>query len=378
VNIQALNSIRALLDKPYTPILSFCAGVTYDTLTLTRIDRLFDNLFLLLYVTLLGALIIITGRAKLEPWPNASLPTSPWSPLTLLQKTKAYHTPALHFLFGSLFSAYAIVYSRSASLNSSAIFLGVIVIVLIANEFYHHRFSTLTLQVTLYALVTFSFFTFFLPVMTGYMNTFVFLLGVGLSMAVVIRVVTLTYRGVSLPSPWSPVLTGLPAIGLVAVFTGFYFLNWIPPVPLSLKFAGIYHHVEKTDDVYHLTFEEGAWYDFWKDGDDVIRGEGPAYCFISVFAPVRLETTIFHHWQYRPYSKSETNNERPFHTTDRIPITISGGREAGYRSYTVKNHVNPGDWQVTIETEDERVIDRIVFSVLDPKEEKQEFKIITY
>ncbi|MDT7044230.1 DUF2914 domain-containing protein [Candidatus Nitronereus thalassa] len=378
LNVPALKTFRTFLDKPYTPILSFCAGVTYDTLTLTRIDRLFDNLILLLYVALLGTLIILTGRAKLEDWPSAPLHRSPWSPLSLLHKTKTYHIPALHFLFGSLFSAYAIVYSRSASLNSSAIFLGVIVIVLVANEFYHHRFSTLTLQVTLYALVTFSFFTFFLPVVTGYMNTLVFLLGVGLSIAVVFRVVMLTYRGVSVPNPWSPVLTGLPAIGLVAIFTGFYFLNWIPPVPLSLKFAGIYHQVEKIEDSYHLTFEEGPWYNFWKDTDDVIRGEGPAYCFISVFAPVRLETTNYHHWQYRPTSTIETEKARPFHTTDRIPITISGGREAGYRSYTVKNHVNPGDWQVTIETEDERIIDRIEFSVKASVAENPEYETITY
>lgn len=375
---QALKSYQNLLSKPYTPILSFCAGVTYDTFTLTRIDRLFDNLFLLLYVTLLGTLIILTGRAKLEHWPSVPLQVSRWSPLSLLQKTKAYQIPALHFLFGSLFSAYAIVYSRSASFNSSAIFLGVIVIVLVANEFFHHRFSTLTLQVTLYALVTFSFFTFFLPVVTGYMSTFVFLLGVALSMAVVIRVVTLTYRGVSTPSRWSAILTSLPAIGLVTVLTGFYFLNWIPPVPLSLKFAGIYHQVEKTNGSYRLTFEEGAWYAFWKDADDVIQDEGPAYCFISVFAPVRLETTIYHHWQYRPFSKTPSNDDRPFRTTDRIPITISGGREAGYRSYTVKNHVNPGEWQVTIETEDQRIIGSIEFSVMSSDTERPEFTTITY
>ena len=366
VNPQVLKSLRTFLDKPYTPFLSFCAGVTYDTLTLTRIDRLLDNLFLLLYVTLLGTLIILTGRAHLGNWPTLSMHASPWSPLAILHKTKPYHVPALHFLFGSLFSAYAIVYSRSASLNSSAIFLGVIVIVLVLNEFFHNRLSGLTIQTTLYALVTFSFFTFFLPVVTGYMNTLVFLIGVGLSMAVVIRVVTLTYQRVSLPSRWSRVFTTLPAIGLVGVLTGFYFWNWIPPVPLSLKFAGIYHKVEKSNGSYHLTFEEGPWYDFGKESDDILRGEGPAYCFVSVFAPVSLETTIYHHWQYRTSSKTKSGEERPFHTTDRIPIKISGGREAGYRSYTVKQHVNPGEWQVTIETEDGRLIGKTSFVVQKP------------
>ncbi len=378
VTPQAVKSFRSLLNKPYTPLLSFCAGITYDSLTLTRIDRLIDNLLLLLYVTLLGALIILTGRAQLGqslvPPPQAV----PWSPLTIIHKLKPYYVPALHFLFGSLFSAYAIVYSQSVSFNASALFLAVIVIVLIVNEFFHSRLSDLTVQVALYALVAFSFFTFFLPVATGYMNTLVFLIGVGLSIAVVIRVVMLTYRGVSAPSRRNAILTSLPAIALVGVFTGFYFLNWIPPVPLSLKFAGVYHHVEKTNGSYRLTFEEGSWYEFWKASDDVIRGKGPVYCFVAVFAPVSLETTIYHHWQYRPPSKAETANDRPFQTTDRIPIEISGGREAGYRSYTVKQRVNPGEWHVTVETEDGRIIGKMTFSVEEDDVEFRRLETIVY
>jgi len=329
-------------------------------------------------VTLLGTLIILTGRVQLGQSPNLPTQASPWSPLAILQNAKPYYVPALHFLFGSLFSAYAIVYFHSTSLSTSAIFLGVIVIVLVLNEFFHSRLSGLTIQVTLFALVTFSFFTFFLPVVTGYMNTLVFLIGVSLSIAAVVRVVTLTYRGVSIPWKWNAVVTSLPAIGLIGVLTGFHFLNWIPPVPLSLKFAGIYHQVEKSNGSYRLTFEEGSWYNFWKESDDVIRGEGPAYCFISVFAPVSLETTIYHHWQHRAFSKTKSGEKRPFHTTDRIPIKISGGRQAGYRSYTVKQHLNPGEWQVTVETEDERIIGKTTFLVEPDDREFRRVETLVY
>lgn len=363
MNAQAMKSFQVLLGKPYTPVLFFSAGITYDSLTLSRIDHLTDNLFLFLYVTLLGTLIVLTGRAHLGQWPSLPPQASARSVLALLHKTKPYHVPALHFLFGSLFSAYAIVYSKSASFNASAIFLGIIIIVLVLNEFFHSRLSGLTIQITLYALVAFSFFTFFLPVATGYMNTFVFFIGVCLSLAAVLRVISLTYQGISTPSPWNPLLTSLPAIGMIGVLTGFYFLNWIPPVPLSLKFAGIYHQVERTNGSYRLTFEEGSWFDFFKESDDIYRGDGPVFCFVSVFAPVSLETTIYHHWQYRTVSESDTDEDRPFHTTDRIPINISGGRDAGYRSYTVKQHVNPGDWKITVETEDKRIIGKVKFLV---------------
>ena len=57
--------LRGALAKPFLPIVYFFAGVTYDTVTLTRIDRLIDNLILLLYLCLLGVLIVLKGRADL-------------------------------------------------------------------------------------------------------------------------------------------------------------------------------------------------------------------------------------------------------------------------------------------------------------------------
>ena len=49
--------------------------------------------------------------------------------------------------------------------------------------------------VSLYALVAFSFFTFSLPVATGWMSTELFLIGAGLSAIVTVGIVRLVYRG---------------------------------------------------------------------------------------------------------------------------------------------------------------------------------------
>jgi hypothetical protein len=76
-----------------------------------------------------------------------------------------------------------------------------------------------------------------------------------------------------------------------------------------------------------------------------------------VFAPVRLETTIFHHWYHRP------DKGGPFSPADRIPIRIQGGREGGYRAYTFKQGLSAGDWRVDVETEDGRVLGRVRFTV---------------
>jgi hypothetical protein len=170
-------------------------------------------------------------------------------------------------------------------------------------------------------------------------------------------------------------LTALPAIALIGVFVCFYFLKWIPPVPLSMKFGAVYHKIAKVDDVYQLSFEKGAWYQFWKRSDDPFRGEDPAYCFTAVFAPVALKTTIYHRWQYRDTGGRSARN---FSMTDRIPITIAGGRERGYRGYTVKQRVIPGDWRVDVETEEGRVIGRVSFRVEERVGELPELNTITY
>src|SRR6185295_18238959 len=181
--------LRAAFAKPLLPVVFFFAGVTYDTVTLTRIDRLLDNLLLLFYLSLLGLLIILTGRADL----TGAIATG--GPPALLARARPYYPHAIQFLLGGLFSAYAIFYSQSASLTSAAIFFAVLVAFLVANELFKDRLSNLRLLVTLYAMVCFSFFTFFLPVLIGFMHTLVFLVGAVLSLAVTLRVVELIYAG---------------------------------------------------------------------------------------------------------------------------------------------------------------------------------------
>ena len=62
----SMQRFQSVLGKPYLPPLFFFSGVTYDTVMLTRIDRLQDNLLLLLYLALLGFLIVLTGSVGNE------------------------------------------------------------------------------------------------------------------------------------------------------------------------------------------------------------------------------------------------------------------------------------------------------------------------
>ncbi len=345
-------NVQSILAKPFMPAVFFMSGVTYDTLTLTRIDRLQDNLLLLIYLLLLGVLIVLTGRLGIEPAPDrehlaALSPFARW-----MLTSRPYYPMAVQFLLGGLFSAYAIFYSRSATWTGTAVFFALLVALLVLNEFLRDRLSNLRLLVSLYAVVCFAFFTFFLPVMTGSMNAIVFLAGAALSLVVVFRVVQLIYRDNPDRSRREAVSVTGPAFALIGALIGFYFLNWIPPVPLSLKFGGIYHEVKKTGDRFELSFDR-QWHEVWKRSDSTFPADEPVYCFTAVFAPVALSTTVYHHWYYRP------DDTKAFIHADKIPIKISGGREGGYRAYSFKQRLEPGDWRVDVETEDGRIIGRV-------------------
>ena len=320
-------TIRTAFHRPIIPVAFFFGGVTFDTFTLTRIDRLSDNLILLANLTLLGVLIVLISRADRS---SNTTQTVPLPVLALLvARARPYYPMAIQFLLGSLFSAYAVFYFHSASFTGTAVFFALLVGLLVGNEFLHDRVSNFKLMLALYALAACSFLTFFLPVVTGRMTTAMFLLGAVLSAALAVAIVGLVYREGPIYSRREPIVTMLPAFLVVGALVAFYFLNWIPPVPLSMSFGGVYHRVARSGDAYELTFERAPWYRFWKRSDDPFRGQEGAHCFTAIFAPVDLQAEIYHRWQYR---EPEGPHAGRFVTTDRILLTIVGGRAGGYRA----------------------------------------------
>jgi hypothetical protein len=347
---------QSVLGKPLLPPLFFFAGVIYNTIVLSRIDRFRDNLILLLYLSLLGFLIVLTGRLGTAGVSSEELDQTESGLDRLLLQGRPYAPMAIQFLLGSLFSAYAVFYWKSASFTGTAVFFCLLVALLVGNEFIRDRLSNLQLLLALYALVTCSFFTFFLPVVTGWMNMGVFMMGVVFSGLVTSRLVELLYRGKPAWSKKEAAVAAAPAFGVLCVVVLLYLVNWIPPVPLSMKFGGVFHEVRKAGERFELAYQK-HWLQFWKHSDDPFPADEPVYCFTAVFAPVRLETTIYHHWYSRP------DKTGAFSPVDRIPIRIQGGREGGYRAYTFKQGLVAGDWRVDVETEDGRVLGRVRFTV---------------
>ncbi len=339
------------------PLVSFIAGFTWDSLTLTRIDRLWDNVVLLLYLTLLGLtlfLMHLTDNNKIEN--------------KRVLKYREWFPSVIQFFFGGLFSAYVVFYFQSAALSKSWIFIFLLILLMVGNEFIKDRFSGLRVYLPLYFLAIFSFFTFFVPVVIKIMNLWVFLLSGFISLAVMAGFVRLLFRFDSEQNAALFKQIALTVLSIYILLNFFYFLNWIPPVPLSLKEGGIYHHIHKTNGMYEMRFETGSWYRFWKHSDDVFHyapGD-TVFCFTSVFAPTKLDKKIVHHWQI--YEKKPDR----WQTTDRRAYRIVGGRDGGFRGYSFKKNIQPGTWRVDVETAEGLLLGRIGFEVVTASEAARE------
>ena len=186
-----------------------------------------------------------------------------------------------------------------------------------------------------------------------------FLLSGGVSLVVITLFIMLLYRLV--PGIVKANRTRVArAIAIIyVVFNALYFLNLIPPLPLSIKDAGVYHSVvHGSDGTYELKSEILPWYESYLNYNTVfhLMPGDPVYVYTAIFAPNDLSTTIEYQWQEYQAGK--------WVTSDTLRFPILGGRDAGYEGYTVKSNVTPGDWRVNVVTSYGALIGRVSFSVV--------------
>ena len=161
-------------------------------------------------------------------------------------------------------------------------------------------------------------------------------------------------------------------ISIFFILNLFYYFNWIPPVPLSLKDAGIYHHVSRVDEQYLVKYEKGTWYHFWKSSDNNFHYQpgDTVYCYAAVFAPTELNKKIIHQWQIFDKRSDE------WKTTDRLSYKINGGRDGGYRGYTYKKNMQNGEWRINVITKEGLLLGRVSFDVSSIEDKSIKLKTI--
>ncbi|WP_026812768.1 DUF2914 domain-containing protein [Arenibacter certesii] len=336
--------------EKYAPIIFFVAGFIFDSLTLGRIDRLYDLVVLCLHMSSLTIALFLYNLADDGRWKN-----------TILGRYEQYLPLAIQFFFGGLSSAFVIYFSRSVSLSRTISFFVILVLLLFANELLKKRISNKYLQFGVYFFISFTFFTFIIPVFISEMNTTIFLISGGVSLFCTLLVITIIY-GIS-PSTRSEIHYG-KIVGLIlsiyVLINVFYFFRMIPPVPLAMQTGMVAHNIELENNSYHVTYERDEWYVFWRDHkSEYIHKPGEnVYVFSSVFAPTDLKKSIYHRWIWYNDDSSQ------WEIMDDIGYEITGGRDGGYRGYTYKNNVKPGLWSVEVITDEELVLGVIDFEIV--------------
>lgn len=328
---------------------SLLCGFAFDALTLRRVDLFWENFFVIAHIVIVGVCIVLIHAIEREEGAEAN-PSKLHFWLVNLQQ----------FFYGGIWSVFLVFYFRSSDIAVSWPFLLILALSFIANERLKRSFVRLTFQISLFFLAIFCFAIFLVPVLLHKIGTPMFLLS-GLVSLIFIALFLLLIR-YSSKKPFGRdkwFLLGSIA-GLFLLVNILYFTDLIPPIPLSLKEAGVYYSVQRNSDGnYSLVGEQWKWRDYFHlyPEFDGLPGQ-PVYVFSSIFSPPGINTTVIHEWQY-------LGTDGKWKTIDKVSLIVVGGRDGGFRTYSLKRtNLNPGKWRVNVLTTNGQLIGRIRFSLV--------------
>jgi hypothetical protein len=161
----------------------------------------------------------------------------------------------------------------------------------------------------------------------------------------------------------------LPHVGVSLFFTFLYFAKVLPPLPLSLKYIGVFHNIQKSKGHYMTTEYKPSW-KFWHNGDQDFKysKDDKVYIFTKIFSPAGFKERVNIRWSIE--------QEGVYKTSDVIPLSVKGGRRNGYRAFAFKQNIRPGNWQVKIETNSGLEIGRINFTITKGENNMEDKKVI--
>src|SRR3989338_516529 len=333
--------------------VAFTVGFVLDYIFAPEIDNPFTPLILGGYLLLAAVTILaeqVFWRVKIQHsswlrW-GSVIPT-----LTQL-------------VFGALMSMLFVYYSRSAALEGSWPFMLLLGGMFIGNELFRDRVRLFKFQLATFFFVFFMAMVLCVPIALREVGTIPFLIAGALAL-----LGTLFFIGSIFALSRKIVRENALGIlgmvgGMYALINVLYFTHVIPPIPLLLRDSGVYHSVVRDAAGNYIGSGEKT---LWGERFGVLglqqkvlhltAGE-PAYFYSAVFAPIAIRTPIVHEWQYKDAATGEWN------TVHRVSFPIIGGRDGGYRGYSIKESVPQGEWRVSIETASGELLGRETFRVV--------------
>jgi hypothetical protein len=327
-------------------VAAFLAGFIIDNLVLPPIDHPAAHIILACYflIAALGIILIqvVEGCAVFA--------------CVLL-----FVPPAIQFIFGGLFSSLFVFYARSASLSGTWPFMLLLMVMIVGNEVLRDRYARLEFQISVLFTTLFGFMIFYLPIIFNRLDDLTFFMSGVVSIILITLFCVGLYTFAPIAIRHSARVIAFSVGGIFVLLNILYFTNSIPPIPLALKSAGVYHSVFR--DVagdYVGQAESASWYERYISFSPLYHyaANETVYFYSAVFAPTALKTPIYHEWQYFDETKSE------WVTSMRVSFPIFGGRESGYRGYSTKSAVVSGRWRVLVKTERGALLGKTAFTVI--------------
>jgi hypothetical protein len=340
-------------ERPISSI-SLVGGFIFDAVTLTRIDRFWDNLWVAGHLVIVATCIFLVNVRGGE----AAVAEDP-------EKAEFWLVNVMQFFFGGLLSTYLVFYFRSGTIAASWPFLLILAVAFVANESMKRHYARLIFQTGLLFLSIYAFAIFILPVIMNRIGADVFILAGIVSLALIWLFIALiaAFARERVAKNRTPRI--ILVLGIFIAVNLMYFYNLIPPIPLSLKAGDVYHTLTvNAPGKYTVTHEDQGWFGFLKLADDIHIVPGDSlYAYSAIFSPTDFNVQIMHVWQwYNPNAKS-------WQTMSRVTLPVIGGSDGGWRTFSIIDSPAAGAWRVNVETTQGAAIGTLHFTVINAREE---------
>ncbi len=346
--IKYMSRFQAWFEKYERRIsaLAIVSAFVIDSITLERIDALLTQLFLLGYVVVVAIGIVMINMRE-----NGRL-------RFMSEGVYSWLFVIVQFCFGGLFGRFFIYYSRSGAFATNWPFLVLFLALLIGNEFSKKYYTRLILQVSFFFLALFAYMVLLVPIIVKSIGAGIFITSGILSLILIYWFIEILVRLIpERIKQERTILRGIVGI-IFVVMNVLYFTNSIPPIPLAVREAGVYHSVQRVGTEYHVTAEKRTLRDRFSLYPTIHRtANEPVYIFSAVFAPADFGESIAYRWEYYDEAKDA------WQPSGLVSYPITGGNEYGYRGYAFKSSITPGLWRTSIETARGQVLGRVTFHV---------------
>ena len=322
-------------------------GFLVDYFTFTNIQIVITFIALFVYWVLAGAIIIFIHSY------DAQRPSA----LSALKYVRLLAPLVLQFTFGALLGASLVFYWFSGAFSASWPIMAIVVALMIFNDTFRHYFEKSFIQISVYFFATISLFSLALPFLFKSLSAWMFVVAGAASVVLFLSGIQITSLWISSVQKEKRRLFSA-VVAITVIMNALYFADIIPPIPLSLREAGLYHNIRSFNGKYVMRGEKENFLQKSVFGQTLhIQSSERVYLYTAIFAPADLKTDIIHRWQYYDEEREKWIDK------GLLSFAINGGRKEGYKGYSWQSDLAAGKWRVSVENHRGQALGKVRFTV---------------